>query len=76
MKHYWWIMLKKWLSSNKLYVFNVMFKENLRYKLNKLHNPKYKQPNHCLFNEVDLVTINIHLSKIIATDVFLMHQTT
>ena len=57
-------------------VFNVMFKENLRYKLNKLHNPKYKQPNHCLFNEVDLVTINIHLSKIIATDVFLMHQTT
>ena len=53
-----------------------MFKENLRYRLNKLHNPQYKQPNHCLFNEVDLVTINIHLSKIIATDVFPMHQTT
>ena len=53
-----------------------MFKENLRYRLNTLHNPKYKQPNHCLFNEVDLVTINIHLSKILATDVFLMHQTT
>ena len=41
-----------------------MFKENLGYKSNKLHNPKYKQPDHCLFNEVNLVTINMHLKQI------------
>ena len=41
-----------------------MLKENLRYISNTLHNPKYKIPNHCLFNEVNLVTINMHLKQI------------
>ena len=41
-----------------------MLKENLRYISNTLHNPQYKLPNHCLLNEIDLVTINMHLKQI------------